>query len=142
MLACCPEPKAVAPAPPEPKASPAPQAAPPAATITVSSAASQPHAATAHVPTEEWTYRLIEKGFTAHEVAAIRGLEFPAILRHLVWMKRRGRALRVESFLAAEQIKPWDDWRAAHGDDAAPADAEQVPELWRLFVLCRSEASR
>ena len=54
-----------------------------------------------HVSTEEWTWRLVDRGFTIAEAAAIRGLEPAAIIRHLTWMVRRGHQLAIESHLAA-----------------------------------------
>ncbi len=56
------------PAAPEAPAAPAPSSGP-----------------SSHVPTEEWTWRLLDRGFTLDEAADIRGLERSAILRHALW---------------------------------------------------------
>ena len=68
-------------------------------------------AASKYVPTEEWTSRLIDRGFTIAEAAAIRGLDAPMIVRHLTWMVHRGHPLSVETVLAPETIAAWDAWR-------------------------------
>ena len=44
-----------------------------------------------YLATEEWTWRLLDRGFSAVEAAAIRGLEPKAIERHALWVARKGR---------------------------------------------------
>ena len=97
-----------------------------------------PASASKHVSTEEWTWRLVDRGFTIDEAAAIRGLEPAAIIRHLTWMVRRGHQVPVESFLAPEIASAWDAWRAAHGDAAPPAEPADAAALWPLFLACRA----
>ncbi len=88
-----------------------------------------------YVPTEEWTWRLLDRGFTPHEAAAIRGLEFSAIVRHAVLAARQGRAVAVEAFVGPDVLARWDTWRAENGD-RPPSDAEHQPDAWALFVAC------
>ena len=87
------------------------------------------------VSTEEWTLRLLEKGFTPDEAAAIRGLEPVAILRHATVAARQGHFVPLASFLGPEMIDRWDARRREHGD-APPADGPQ-DALWSLFLACR-----
>jgi len=95
-----------------------------------------PRAASGYVPTEEWTWRLLDRGFTAEEAAAIRGLDRAAILRHATLAARQGRPVAPGAFLEAEAADRWNAWRAEHGD-AAPPDGSVDPDLWSLFVACR-----
>ncbi len=44
-----------------------------------------------YVATEEWTCRLLDRGFTIDEAAAIRGLVVPEIVRHATLAVRQGR---------------------------------------------------
>jgi len=91
------------------------------------------------VPTEEWTWRLLDRGFTLDEAAAIRGLELSAIVRHALQTARQGRTIPLASFLAPEQIASWDAWRHEHGDVVPPAKQADAPAaLWPLFLACRS----
>ncbi|HMB02250.1 MAG TPA: RQC domain-containing protein, partial [Isosphaeraceae bacterium] len=50
-----------------------------------------PPSTASYVPTEEWTWRLLDREFTIEEVAAIRGLEPVIVIRHAIWMARQGR---------------------------------------------------
>jgi hypothetical protein len=94
-----------------------------------------------HVSTEEWTWRLVDRGFSIDEAAAIRGLEPTAIIRHLTWMVRRGHPLAVGSFLSPEVASAWDSWRAAQGDANPPAEPADKLLLWPLFLACRTGRS-
>ena len=76
-----------------------------------------------YVPTEEWTARLIDRGFTIDEAAAIRGLDLPMIVRHLTWMVRRGHPFSIETVLSPETIAAWDAWRLGHGSEHRSAGA-------------------
>ena len=111
--------------PPAPVACPAPPPLAPART------------ATAYVPTEEWTWRLIDRGFSLDAAAAIRGLERTAIVRHLTLAARQGKPVQPETILAPETLLRWDAWRTDHGDAAAPPDDPGPDGLWTLFVACR-----
>ncbi|MGO8902618.1 MAG: RecQ family ATP-dependent DNA helicase [Isosphaeraceae bacterium] len=93
-------------------------------------------AASKYVPTEEWTSRLIDRGFTIAEAAAIRGLDAPMIVRHLTWMVRRGHPLAVETVLPPETIAAWDVWRLENGETAPPEPADAI-HVWPLFLACR-----
>jgi ATP-dependent DNA helicase RecQ len=88
-----------------------------------------------YVPSEEWTWRLLDRGFRLDEAAAIRGLERTAVIRHATWMARQGRAVPMTSFLDDETLGRWDAWRRDHGD--APPDDALAAELWGLFLACR-----
>ncbi|MBV8383141.1 MAG: RecQ family ATP-dependent DNA helicase [Planctomycetaceae bacterium] len=91
-----------------------------------------------YVPTEEWTWRLLDRGFTLDEAAAIRGLDRSAVLRHVALMVRQGRPIAVETFLTPDLIRRWDAWRAEHGDAPPPFDRGASADLWTLFLACRT----
>ncbi|QEH32637.1 ATP-dependent DNA helicase RecQ [Aquisphaera giovannonii] len=93
-----------------------------------------------HVATEEWTHRLIAKGFSVAEAAAIRGLDVAAVVRHLTWMVRRGQSIDPSSLAEAEALAAWEEWRASRGDDAPPPGDDLPPGLWSLYLLCRPKA--
>ena len=86
-----------------------------------------------YVPTEEWTWRLLDRGFTPNEAAAIRGLDLSAILRHATLAARQGKAVSIEAFVAPDVLERWRDWRSSNGDRPAP-DAASQPDAWALFV--------
>jgi ATP-dependent DNA helicase RecQ len=88
-----------------------------------------------YVSTEEWTWRLLERGFTVQEAAAIRGLELSAIIRHATWVARQGRCVPMNSFLPDERLALWKTWRHEHGD-RPPPDAESDLAIWSLFLAC------
>ena len=116
----------------EPQGSSAPQEAPPPRP-------SSPHlTSTGHVPTEEWTYRLIDRGFTIADAAAIRGLEPAAIVRHLTWMVRRGYSVPVHLLLPPETVASWEAWRNANGDASPPLEPSDSLHLWPLFLASRA----
>ena len=89
-----------------------------------------------YVSTEEWTFRLFERGFSLDEVAAIRGLEPAMIVRHATWVVRQGKVVPVELLVDPETLGRWDDARR-RGELAAPAE-EAVPGLWACFLACRA----
>jgi len=123
------------PSPSPPAQAPAlpPTSAPVAPGQTSSSAPS-----THYIPTEEWTCRLLERGFTLDEAASIRGLELTAILRHLSLAVRQGRSLQPEHFLPKAVHQRWEAWGQEHGFDTAPPDLELPEPLWVLFHTCRN----
>ncbi len=90
-----------------------------------------------YVPTEEWTWRLLERGFSPDEIAAIRGLDRAAIVRHATWMARQGQPVAPEAFLPADLIGRWDAWLAERGDASPPNGAGDSAPLWALFLACR-----
>ncbi len=92
--------------------------------------------ATAYVPTEELTWKLLDRGFSVEEAAAIRGLESSAILRHASWMLKKGKPVPVASFLDPERAALWDAWLARSGE-VAPESDPLAASLWALFVQCR-----
>jgi len=129
-------------APVPPAREPAPRVAPPAAPLNSPVAAiPTPREATparptsSYVPTEEWTGRLLDRGFTLAEAAAIRGLEPSAILRHALLLVRRGRAIDPAGFVPAGALREWDAWLADRGADAPPPGVDA--DSWSLFVACR-----
>src|SRR5207249_10720544 len=92
----------------------------------------EPSSATvAYVPTGEWTWRLLDRGFTLDEAAAIRGLEPSAILRHATWVARQGKPVPLEAFLKPDVVARWDAWRREHGDDPPPSEPGG---LWHLYL--------
>jgi ATP-dependent DNA helicase RecQ len=98
------------------------------------SASSKPH-----VPTEEWTWRLLDKGFSLDDTAAIRGLEISVIVRHATLMARKGNPIAVERLLPAETLQRWEEYRK-RGEVTPPAEADVG--LWGLFLACRTSSAR
>jgi ATP-dependent DNA helicase RecQ len=94
-----------------------------------------------HVPTEEWTWRLVDRGFSVEEAAAIRGLEPGAIIRHLTWMVRRGHEIRLESLLPPDVLLAWDAWQTTHVDMSSRPDFPESNAMWPLFLAYRSRRS-
>ena len=93
------------------------------------------------VSTEEWTGRLLDKGFTAVEIAQIRGVESSAILRHARLLIKSGRAMPIEAFIAAQVLTLWDERFEAGFTDPLPKwDAD--PALWAFFLACRQDKIR
>ncbi len=90
------------------------------------------------VTTEEWTGRLLDKGFAASEVALIRGFELAAIIRHARVLARGGRAVPIEAFVAGADLKLWDERIEAGFDEPMPG-WETVPGTWALFLACRRD---
>ena len=112
----------------------------PLTVVVASSPQASTEAASQYVPTEEWTSRLIDRGFTIAEAAAIRGLDASMIVRHLTWMVRRGHPLSVETVLAPETIAAWDAWRLENGETAPPEPANAL-HVWPLFLACQHRRS-
>jgi ATP-dependent DNA helicase RecQ len=108
------------------------------APITAPSPARPRSTTEAFVPTEEWTWRLLDRGFTLEEAAAIRGLLLPDIVRHAVLSVRQGKPLDPALLLAPEIFREWDAWLAGHGDAAPPPGDRGPAGLWPLFVACRT----
>ena len=100
------------------------------------SAPLQPRPTGAYVPTEEWTWRLLERGFTLDESAAIRGLERSAIIRHATWVARQGRPIPLDAFLSQDLIARWDAWHRQQGE-TPPPEPEAAIGLWPLYLACR-----
>ncbi len=92
--------------------------------------------AVAYVSTEEWTWRLLDRGFSLEEAAAIRGLDQSAVIRHAVWMAKRGRRIDPRSFLPEIVATRWSAWHAERGEAPPPPDPEAPLALWGLFVAC------
>ena len=114
-------------APPEPKSTPPPAPAP----------APAPAKPSSYVPTEEWTWRLLDRGFNPVEAAAIRGLDRSAVVRHAALAARQGKAVELSTFLEPETLERWDAWRRERGDAEPPEGIQAGDELWALFVACR-----
>jgi ATP-dependent DNA helicase RecQ len=91
----------------------------------------------AYVSTEEWTVRLLERGFSLAEAAAIRGLDLQAVARHALWMARKGRKIEVACVLEVEDMRGrWRDHLEKNGPSAPPEGEEGLGFLWTLFVAC------
>ena len=114
---------------------PAKLAAPPPA---VPSMTSGPLArsSNSYVPTEEWTWRLLDRGFNLDEVASIRGLDRSAVIRHATLAARQGKAVSPSVFLSAETLLRWKSWRIENGDRLPTAEliGAESADLWALFI--------
>ncbi|WP_406699834.1 RecQ family ATP-dependent DNA helicase [Singulisphaera sp. Ch08] len=126
-----------------PKAVPAPKAesrpAKSKSTQTEAEGRTDRSPSSALVPTEEWSCRLIDRGFTLDEAASIRGLDLAAILRHLTLAARQGRKVAPEAFLDPEVLRRWDEWRAEQGS-ATPTPYRDASEaMWNLYLACRAQ---
>ncbi|SIN81415.1 ATP-dependent DNA helicase RecQ [Singulisphaera sp. GP187] len=103
-----------------------------------------PPPSSSYVPTEEWSCRLIDRGFTLEEAASIRGLDLSAILRHLTLAARQGRKVALETFLELEVLRRWDEWCTEQGKGSAtpPAHPDASEAIWNLYLACRVQGSR
>jgi ATP-dependent DNA helicase RecQ len=90
-----------------------------------------------YVPTEEWTWRLLDRGFNLEEAAAIRGLELAAIVRHATLMARKGQRIAIESYLSSETFQVWEGHRR-RGETSPPPGSEESAGLFALFLACRA----
>ena len=97
----------------------------------------EPASDSSRVETEEWTWRLLDRGFSAEETAAIRGIELLAVLKHARLILKKGKAVPLDRFLSDSQISSWDAWRTAKGDASPPDESPNGVELWKLFVGSR-----
>ncbi|MEO6808427.1 MAG: RecQ family ATP-dependent DNA helicase [Isosphaeraceae bacterium] len=89
-----------------------------------------------HVPIEEWTWRLVERGFTLNEAAAIRGLEPAAIIQHLTLAARNDRPILLESLVDPDRADHWRAWIRDRGNAALPPDdALETLALWPLVLI-------
>ena len=86
------------------------------------------------VETEEWTWQLLDRGFSGEEVAAIRGLDTIAVVRHARLARKKGKGIPIERFLSDAQILEWNDRRAKNGDAPPPEESPLMQEIWKLFV--------
>jgi ATP-dependent DNA helicase RecQ len=126
---------------PEPSPTPiVPQPRPATTTERPPEARSQPTRTSTYVPTEEWTWRLLDRGFDASEAAAIRGFDLAAIVRHAILMARQGRPIPLAAFLTPDRLGHWDTWRREHGEAPPLLEPETPAELWRLYLACRGQA--
>ncbi|HEV3167227.1 MAG TPA: RecQ family ATP-dependent DNA helicase [Isosphaeraceae bacterium] len=92
------------------------------------------------VPTEEWTWRLLDRGFSAVEAAAIRGLELATIIRHATSLVGHGRPVPLGAFLTPEQAAIWDAWYGQQGEASPPADLGSSPAFWPLYLALRQSS--
>jgi ATP-dependent DNA helicase RecQ len=90
--------------------------------------------ASSATPTEIWSWRLLDRGFSATEAAAIRGVAVDVILRHIKLAARQGKAVPIEACLPSETLDAWRAWHAEHGS-TPPPDADDRPEAWSLFLI-------
>jgi len=89
-----------------------------------------------YISTEEWTWKLLGRGFTLDEAAAIRGLEPSIIVRHATWIARQGRPVPLEAFLAPETLARWAE-RHRGGETNPPPESEGMAGLWSLYLACQ-----
>ncbi len=126
--------------PPSREREPAPRATPETPSQprpSISTATVAPHA---YVPTEEWTCRLLDRGFLIDEAAAIRGLERSAIVRHVSLALRQGRHVPLPSLASAETLSRWEDWCREQGNASPPDDPLAADGLWSLYLACRKSS--
>jgi ATP-dependent DNA helicase RecQ len=87
-----------------------------------------------YVSTEEWTWRLLDRGFSCDEVAALRGLEPSAIIRHATWVALQGRPVPPSAFLSPDLLARWDSWHQERG--TSPPPDPEAASLWALYLAC------
>ena len=104
--------------------------------------ASESSEGSGHVSTEEWTWRLLDRGFTIDAAAAIRALDRAAILRHALGMARQGRAIPLGAFLTEDIAGRWEAWLRDRGRDVPPNDLGGPADAWPLFLALRCAALR
>jgi ATP-dependent DNA helicase RecQ len=97
-----------------------------------------PHSDSTTVSTEEWTVRLIDRGFTVAEAALIRGLERSTIISHLMRMAHRGQSVPIEKLLSPETAASWKMWQSTHRATSPPPEPADLIDLWPLFLACRT----
>ena len=117
-----------------PSPSPLKPATPRLETTASSPTASPNSSAKVYVPTEEWTWQLLDRGFSLEDAAAIRGLEVPAIVRHATLMARKGYRLDLGRCMSSDLLAAWDDLRARQ---ASPAEGEDRLGLWAFYLASR-----
>ena len=88
------------------------------------------------VATEEWTGRLLDRGFSAAEAALIRGIEPAVILRHAEKLVRFGRTIPIEAFVESDILEVWDE-RLKAGFDIPLPGSQLPPAIWALFLASR-----
>jgi ATP-dependent DNA helicase RecQ len=80
--------------------------------------------------------RLLDRGFSLEESAAIRGIELSAIVRHATLMARNGRRVAIDGYLSPRTLYEWDERRRS-GQVTPPAIEDDPLGLWDLFLACR-----
>lgn len=95
----------------------------------------------ASIPTEEWTWRLLDRGFRLDEAAAIRGLDRSAILRHALLVAGAGRPIATSAYLADEVAHRWSAWYREQGETPPPAELGGPLDTWALFVAAQRAAA-
>ena len=127
------------PKPDHPKPSPIPERPPVAGRVEPAPVDRVPSSSSgkAYVPTEEWTWRLLDRGFSLEEAAAIRGLELAAIVRHATLMARKGHPVPLERCIPPDTLGSWEG-RRSRGELGAPSEVEDPTGLWALFLACRA----
>lgn len=86
------------------------------------------------VVTEEWSWRLLERGFTPEEAAEIRGIDLTTVIRHATLAVRAGKAVDLAAFVDAETLNCWRNRPIESGE---PVVTDEARELWSLFLACR-----
>jgi ATP-dependent DNA helicase RecQ len=87
------------------------------------------------VSTEEWTGRLLARGFALLEVAAIRGIAPEVVVDHATALMKQGNDVAIESLISTDVITSWELCRS---NQRPPDPPEPVPGLWRLFLAWRA----
>ncbi len=92
-----------------------------------------------YINTEEWTWRLFDRGFTASEAAAIRGLDFAAIVRHATIVVRAGKPVDPALLIDDQTLTRWRELRA-QGLTSRPHDDNGRDDLWSFFLAAENPA--
>ena len=87
------------------------------------------------VPTEEWTWRLLNRGFTLDEAAAIRGLNRPAVIRHVLLKYRQGKP--VDPLMLLDPHASPLGRLAIRPRRHLAAPQQEFPDLWPVFLASR-----
>ncbi len=122
------------PVPDRPSKNPSPEPRPVAEPVITKPTTASP--SRTYVPTEEWTWRLLDRGFSLDEAAAIRGLEVSAIVKHALLMARKGHPIAIERCISADLLRQWEE-RRKRGESEPPTEPEDAAGLWALFLASR-----
>jgi ATP-dependent DNA helicase RecQ len=97
-----------------------------------------PEPVPAAVTDEEWTGRLLDRGFTLEDCQAIRRLDRETLLGHALRLAQAGRPLPLSSLFTPGQLERCERLLREHGPEPPPEHLAEPRAAWDLFVRCRA----